>query len=182
MIPVRERLILDLGRVCIADAKGKMNKLKLFSTRFDFRKLPHELPKRVRGKIYKRMRYGYVYPTILFSVFVITPYFMLCYGIVFFLIFIAGFGQNIQSRPLVMTLVLAQFAVTFLIASVLVEMVGMPRIRHRYRSVYTRAMLDHWLCPWCGYGLRGIPLNEDGHVMCPECTGHWVGHVPDSSE
>lgn len=36
-----------------------------------------------------------------------------------------------------------------------------------------RAMLRAQRCPSCGYTLSGVPKQEDGCVVCPECGGAW---------
>jgi hypothetical protein len=41
------------------------------------------------------------------------------------------------------------------------------------------AFLRHAHCPGCGYGLRGVPRQEDGCTVCPECGAAWrVPWVP----
>lgn len=35
------------------------------------------------------------------------------------------------------------------------------------------AMLGYDLCPHCAHGLRGIPPEPDGCVVCPECGAAW---------
>jgi len=39
----------------------------------------------------------------------------------------------------------------------------------KFVAAYTKA----GQCPSCGYGLRGLPITEDGCVVCPECTAAW---------
>ena len=34
-------------------------------------------------------------------------------------------------------------------------------------------MLRHRRCPHCGYGLRGLPTDDDGLTTCPECASIW---------
>lgn len=36
-------------------------------------------------------------------------------------------------------------------------------------------VLKEGLCPSCGYNLHGIPVAEDGCVVCPECGSAWKG-------
>ena len=36
------------------------------------------------------------------------------------------------------------------------------------------AMLKHRVCPHCGYGLAGVPVDpSDGATVCPECACAW---------
>lgn len=45
-----------------------------------------------------------------------------------------------------------------------------------WRSRLTRsraAILTHGFCPSCGYCLRGIPTEDDGCRVCPECAAAW---------
>ena len=44
--------------------------------------------------------------------------------------------------------------------------------RKRMRHV-TTAMLKHSTCPHCGYNLRGLPTDDDGCNVCPECASAW---------
>lgn len=37
------------------------------------------------------------------------------------------------------------------------------------------AMLLHDPCPACAHGLDGIPAQDDGCVVCPECGAAWRG-------
>lgn len=48
-------------------------------------------------------------------------------------------------------------------------------IRYGWRSVrHARdAMLRHGLCPGCAHGIEGIPPQQDGCVVCPECGAAW---------
>ena len=46
--------------------------------------------------------------------------------------------------------------------------------RHRHAGRVLRALLDHRICPHCGYDLRGIPADpSDGAAVCPECACAW---------
>lgn len=43
----------------------------------------------------------------------------------------------------------------------------------RWRRL-TGAMLKHRICPHCGYGLAGLPVDpSDGATVCPECACAW---------
>jgi len=43
----------------------------------------------------------------------------------------------------------------------------------RWRRL-TGAMLKHRVCPHCGYGLAGVPVDpSDGATVCPECACAW---------
>lgn len=48
-------------------------------------------------------------------------------------------------------------------------------MRYGWRSArHARdAMLRHGLCPACAHGIEGIPPQEDGCVVCPECAAAW---------
>lgn len=36
-----------------------------------------------------------------------------------------------------------------------------------------RSRLSRSLCAACGYGIRGVPAQEDGLTICPECSAAW---------
>jgi hypothetical protein len=44
--------------------------------------------------------------------------------------------------------------------------------QQRLRRV-RNVMLRHQRCPHCGYGLTGVPANDDGTTTCPECACVW---------
>jgi hypothetical protein len=122
------------------------------------------------------MRRHYFIPTILYSTLVLTPIVLIVsMGAISLLIWSwrdSGVHPLLQSAASM--LLYGCFGV------VILETIGFPTVRRWYRHAYTEAMLDHSLCPWCGYGLRGLPMGEDGNVMCPECTGKWVGPVSET--
>ena len=44
------------------------------------------------------------------------------------------------------------------------------------------AMLRHHVCPHCGYGLAGVPVDPaDGATVCPECASAWDLAAADES-
>ncbi|USN99210.1 MAG: hypothetical protein H6810_00585 [Phycisphaeraceae bacterium] len=45
-------------------------------------------------------------------------------------------------------------------------------IRAKRFALLRGAMLGHYRCPHCGYGIRSVPAN-DGAVTCPECAAAW---------
>ncbi len=46
--------------------------------------------------------------------------------------------------------------------------------RAEYRDRVTDVMLQYRHCPYCGYCLRGLPVEaEDGATVCPECGCAW---------
>lgn len=45
------------------------------------------------------------------------------------------------------------------------------------RAIYQRAALmsvEEGVCGSCWYDVRGLPLSEDGMVVCPECRAAWL--------
>lgn len=52
------------------------------------------------------------------------------------------------------------------------------RIRKHAPRAIALAFLEACLCPSCGYELRGLPTEEDGCTVCPECGAAW--RVPGS--
>jgi len=166
-----ERLLIDINRVEILDETGAVRRMKFFSTRLDFRSLQNKLPSRAKRPIYRHMRREYCLPMFLYSVFVLTP---LCTGVmlvmsflmfVFFRIWDAFGGWSL----------LVFMGPYFIVSWLAIDMVGMQLIRRWYRQAYLTAMLSNSLCPWCGYGIAGLPTDGAGLVMCPECTGRWEG-------
>lgn len=172
---MRERFLIDINRVLIPDATGTCRLMKFFSNRYSSRSLPHELASGNRCDIYRRMRRGYLNPTVLFSAFVLAP---LCVLATFFLIFMLDMFGYEDLTLLGRTLTL--FTVYLVVSFTIIDLVGLPLVRKWYRKAYTEAMLDNRLCPWCGYGLKGLPTGADGNVMCPECTGKWAGPVDEA--
>ncbi|MEQ9617327.1 MAG: hypothetical protein RLN60_04755 [Phycisphaerales bacterium] len=163
------RWLIDINNVVIRDQVGMPRRMSIFSTRFGFAKLPHELPNASRASIYRFLRWRYVGPTVLYTTIVLLP---LCL-IGSFLILAALIALGLEERVPGAWGALIAFGVYGGISWVVIELVGMPWVRRRYRRVYTEVMLFHDLCPWCGYGLRGLPVDPQGNARCPECGGWW---------
>lgn len=53
---------------------------------------------------------------------------------------------------------------------------ALAAVRNAWRERPARLqaeMLARGLCPACGYGLAGVPPEEDGCRRCPECSAFW---------
>ena len=62
-------------------------------------------------------------------------------------------------------------AVACLFSGVLLPLFASQQARSR-RTI--AAMLKHRVCPHCGYGLAGVPVDpSDGATVCPECACAW---------
>ncbi len=166
---MRERFLLDLNNVVIHDEAGRSRRMPIFSTRLGFRKLAHELPPATRKPIYRFMRQIYCGPAYAYSIFVLTPICLVVFAVVFFGLGALRIGQIVPG----MWIGIVRLGMYVPLSLVIVELVGMRLMRRWYRHAYTTAMLSNALCPWCGYGLAGLPIDEHQLVHCPECTGCW---------
>jgi hypothetical protein len=45
--------------------------------------------------------------------------------------------------------------------------------RRRRLGRVKRVMLAHARCPHCGYDIKGLPTEQDGLTLCPECGCAW---------
>lgn len=43
-----------------------------------------------------------------------------------------------------------------------------------YRALRERVIPPTPICLQCGYGLAGLPVEDDGCVTCPECRAAWA--------
>lgn len=59
---------------------------------------------------------------------------------------------------------------------------GVLRFRHGcVPELFVAAMFRRRRCPACAYDLRGVPEDDDGITICPECGAAWRLDGPSSS-
>ena len=76
------------------------------------------------------------------------------------------------SRTTLVTDVLRQGVATLIAFTILA---GLAWVWAAWRGAKAarRAYLAGSVCPSCGYGLAGLPVEADRCVVCPECSGAW---------
>lgn len=69
-----------------------------------------------------------------------------------------------------------EMAVAFfgpLFASVGSVFVGKRMMLHERGNEVIKIVLEHRVCPSCGYSLDGVAIESDGCCVCPECGSAW---------
>jgi len=155
----RERPIIDLWMVNIADDRGAVRRCQMFGTLFGERSYEAELTRVERD----RMRTA---ASALFQ----KHGAML--GVGFGLSFVAArvaFGKYYTSFWIETVALFAMIPVVWLVWDFTIMQ---HRLRPAYAAERKRIAMEIGRCAWCLYPLPSGTM-EDGMVVCPECGGAW---------